>query len=268
MFLIRILSITFAAFWVFVPGFARANNLASMNKSESVIGNTVSNYRLTGADGKRVQFFSFKGKPVILSFMFTECTEACPMITNNISVLLKKFPKEMLKDFRVVSISMDTVKDSVDKLASFSKQYRDEFPNWGFYVVDEPTLKLLSEETGFTFERIAGTIDHLNRVTVLNADGVIAGHAYGVNFDKEGMEGAIKELTVPNTFKSVISSLYFKAYVLFSTYDPASKIYKPDIRLIVLGAILIILILSAVIFLPIFYFRRKAKAAKATVLGY
>ena len=49
--------------------------------SQAAIGRSVSNVEFTAADGRRLTLADFRGRPLVVSMVYTSCHEICPMTT-------------------------------------------------------------------------------------------------------------------------------------------------------------------------------------------
>ena len=61
-------------------------------------------------------------KPVLLNFIFTSCTTICPVMSAGMSQLLSNLGAKW-DEVRIVSISIDPERDSVDGLRAYAARY-------------------------------------------------------------------------------------------------------------------------------------------------
>ena len=85
-------------------------------------------------------------KITILSFVFTSCPDACPIMSENFSILQERFKDSDLIQF--VSITVDPEYDSSDILEAFSEKYSNN-NNWYFLRGDINYISTLSEKGFF-----------------------------------------------------------------------------------------------------------------------
>ena len=85
-------------------------------------------------------------KITILSFVFTSCPDACPIMSENFSILQERFKDSDLIQF--VSITVDPEYDSNDILEAFSEKYSND-SNWYFLRGDINYISTLSEKGFF-----------------------------------------------------------------------------------------------------------------------
>ena len=82
---------------------------------------SVPNFELTNFNGEIFSDSDLNEKITIISFIFTRCEGACPIMSKNFSVLQTRFENSDLVQF--VSITVDPEYDSDSILESFSNQY-------------------------------------------------------------------------------------------------------------------------------------------------
>lgn len=85
-------------------------------------------------EGRRVKFFSdvLKDRVVILSFVYTNCGDACPMITHNLTLAKKQLGEEFGRDVRFVSLSIDPERDTPAEMKRFAAKFGAVHPEWLF----------------------------------------------------------------------------------------------------------------------------------------
>ena len=95
-------------------------------------------FELTDQFGQTVSLSDYDGKVVLLTFLYTNCPDVCPIVTSQ----LRK-THEMLGDIAdevaFVAISVDPDRDSVEEARAFSDDW-DMTDNWAFLVGDEKEL--------------------------------------------------------------------------------------------------------------------------------
>jgi protein SCO1 len=116
-------------------------------------------------DNRRVKFYSdvLANKTVVISFMFTTCTEACPLINHALQQVQARIGDRMGKDIIFVSVSVDPTKDTPAVLADYRKVFQAG-KGWLFLTGDQKSIDVVSSRMGQVFERDA----HLTALLVGN----------------------------------------------------------------------------------------------------
>ncbi len=98
--------------------------------------------RLTDQNGKSVEFYDglIKGKTVVINFVFTNCNQACPMLTAQFRALERKTTELGLDGVSFVSVSIDPERDDVGALARFAEKLHAD---WTFLTGGESDIRKL-----------------------------------------------------------------------------------------------------------------------------
>jgi len=215
--------------------------------SQAAIGRQLSDYDLLDREGNAVKFTEYRGKPLIISMIYSSCFHTCPVITQYLARAVKLARSAVGEDgFNVVSIGFDARYDRPESMKTFARQRgvsRD--PYWEFLsATDATVIQQLSDNLGFIFTKTQTGFDHLAQITVVDAEGKIYRQVYGENFNPPILVETLKEIIFGNTASSEISfaRLVNKARLWCTIYDPRSNTYRFNYSMVVgFGITLIIL---------------------------
>jgi protein SCO1/2 len=117
-------------------------------------------------DNKSLSFYDdvLKGKIVILSFIYTTCRDICPVVTARLSQLEEKLGDVVGRDIFFVSVSIDPVNDTPEKL----KEYANAFsagPSWLFLTGKPADMEVIRYKLGERREKIS---QHRNEILLYN----------------------------------------------------------------------------------------------------
>jgi cytochrome oxidase Cu insertion factor (SCO1/SenC/PrrC family) len=89
--------------------------------------------RLLDQDGREVRFYTdaLRGKIVLISFIYTSCTDICPILMHNLTDVQASLGDRFGKDVFFVSISVDPEDDTPEELRKYAERY-DAKPGWTF----------------------------------------------------------------------------------------------------------------------------------------
>ncbi len=113
---------------------AAAHEMAGMDHAtRSIRAYTVPAVHLLRDDGKDVSLREEMddGRPVVLNFIFTTCTDICPLMSS----VLEQFQRRLGADaagVHVMSISIDPEHDTPARLAAYARKYHAG-PGWQHY---------------------------------------------------------------------------------------------------------------------------------------
>lgn len=149
----------------------RTQNL-SENPHLAVIGRAP-NFALYDTGGKKVRLSEYKGRVVLLAFVFTSCPGVCPLISTQMSLLQAQLKKENLFAGKacMLSVTVDPDTDTAPVLAAYAKRYGADPTGWRF-LRDEPRRlqKIMAAYNEWTKPGSKGEIDHPARVYLLDPE--------------------------------------------------------------------------------------------------
>ena len=160
-------------------------------------------YSLTNQFGEEVSFpVDYRGKVLIIGYVYTNCPDICPMITYNMRDLQREFPGE--QDFHLISISFDPERDTPEVLRSYAESYNVDQSNWSMLtgetsivneVLDKLSIATVKTPTRFTENNKAVYfIDHTDKVSLIDKKGQVRNHYLGSELDTETVIEDIKTL--------------------------------------------------------------------------
>jgi protein SCO1/2 len=80
--------------------------------------------------GANVRDADLRGRVLIADFIFTTCPDVCPLLTDQLAGLRKRFPEDAPLAF--VSFSVDPEHDTPEKLKAFAHAHGADHANWYF----------------------------------------------------------------------------------------------------------------------------------------
>jgi protein SCO1/2 len=128
-------------------------------------------FALVDQDGERVSLGRFKGRPVLLTFVFAHCQTMCPLLVQHIKQAAPSTPPS-----EVVMITLDPWRDTPSSLAAIARRW--DLPK-NFHVLSSASVaEVLSVVDAYRvpFERNeqSGDITHPGLVFLVDAEGRLA----------------------------------------------------------------------------------------------
>ena len=105
-------------------------------------------------------------KITVVSFIFTQCDGACPIMSTNMGILQKRFSGS--DELQFISITTDPDYDSKSILKDFSDKYSDK-DNWFFLRGDIGDVTTLMKD-GFKLESDLLPVGHSTRLVLIDHD--------------------------------------------------------------------------------------------------
>lgn len=217
------------------PGAKEMSEEAAVQFSQGVIGRQLRDAEFTDHNGNKVRLSDFKGKPLIVSFIYTQCANVCPTITTSMTHAIDEARRIFGSDkFEVLTIGFDTQYDTPKRLKSFANREGAGDDNWRFLSGDLISIAQASDDLGFMFFRSPKGFDHLAQVTVIDEKQVVYRQVYGEKFDIPHVIEPLKEI-IFNTQKPYFTPEgFWKRLQLFcTTYNVQADKYKFDYSIFV-----------------------------------
>jgi cytochrome oxidase Cu insertion factor (SCO1/SenC/PrrC family) len=121
------------------------------------------NTLLTDQDGQQVHFFDdlIKDKVVVINFIFTSCSDSCPLETARLRQVQKLLGDRVGKDIFFYSISIDPLSDTPAVLKAYAQRFKVG-PGWKFLTGEIDEVSDLRRKLGLFIEGVDNgrTKDH------------------------------------------------------------------------------------------------------------
>ncbi len=150
--------------------------------AEAKAGDDVPDYGLVNQDGKPIKLHNYRGKALLLTFIYTRCPmpDQCNLMSENFSNLeaeLRKQPN-LFDRTHLLSVSFDPEYDTPAVLRSYgaahSGRYSEEnFQHWEFASGTKDQIKGIAQFFGLRYYEETGQIIHSLRTAVITPDGKI-----------------------------------------------------------------------------------------------
>jgi protein SCO1/2 len=207
----------------------------ALRASQAAIGRPLGDYALTAADGRRVRLSEFRGKPLLVNFVYTGCTQVCPTTTTFLARALQEAQAALGADaFSTVTIGFNPPADSPQAMRTFARTHGLDLPHWAFLSPDSADVAALTRDFGFVYAPTAAGFDHLTQLTIVDANGRVFRQIYGDTFALPMLVGPLKELATgaPAPVQN-LAALIERVRILCTVYDPLSGRYRLNYALFI-----------------------------------
>lgn len=217
-------------------GFGPAlDQTAALRDSQAAVGRKIGDYTLLDREGRPLRLSHYRGKPLLVSFIYTGCFRVCPTTTRSLQrVVLAAQAALGEGKFKVISIGFNQPADSPQALSYFAKQYGINSPDWDFLSPPASIVPELTHDFGFSFAATQAGFDHLLQLSVVDADGRIYRQIYGEDYPADKLIEPLKQLIAgaPVADTTKLSSIIERVRLLCSVYDPATGTYRVSYGLV------------------------------------
>jgi protein SCO1/2 len=146
-------------------------------------GDKVPDFALVNQDGKQIRLSSFKGHPLLVTFIYTRCPfpDYCPLVSQNFAKIYAatKADPALGPSLRLLTISFDTAFDSPKILRQYASTFDKttggtSFARWEFAVIPPKDVKVVTDYFGLYYsEQQPGQIVHSMSTSVITPQGTI-----------------------------------------------------------------------------------------------
>jgi protein SCO1/2 len=231
------------------PAFDAGRALA---QSQAVIGRRLSDHVVTDESGRPVRLSTLRGRPLVISPVYTSCWQVCPTTTAFLAGVVD-LARQLVGEsgFTVLTIGFDAANDTPERMADYARaRGLNDAPQWIFASADPATLGRLLAEIGFTYASSSGGFDHMVQATVVDADGFVYRQVYGQTFDSPQLVDPLKRLVLGQRIADKsLPSLVDTVRLICSVYDPRTGRYRFDYSLVLSIAIGVLCFTAVAVFI-------------------
>ncbi len=102
--------------------------------------NPAPDFRLTDQFGEPTSLADFRGKVVLLTFLYTSCPDVCPVAANHLREARAALAEDGGGDTAIVVVSVDPDRDSVEAALAYSERW-DMVDGWAYLTGGEDALR-------------------------------------------------------------------------------------------------------------------------------
>jgi protein SCO1/2 len=201
--------------------------------SQAALGRQVGSHILIDSDGRPLPLADYRGRPLVISLVYTSCSSVCPTTTQHLLDAVRQARKALGKDgFAVLTVGFDARHDTPGRLASFADAQGIDGSDWRLASGGEATLAALVQDLGFSYAAAAGGFEHITQTSIIDAQGRVYRHVYGDNFPIQVFIEPLKELVFGTATRALsLTAMVDRLKFLCTVYDPNLGRYKTSYAL-------------------------------------
>ena len=143
-------------------------------------------FALTSQDGAPVALRDFRGKVVAVTFIFTLCTDTCPVLTPMMSFVQDRLGRDFGDKIAFVSVTLDPERDTPEVLKEYAQAFGANLAGWSFVTGPPEVICDLTRRYGvFAAKTENGNVDHTFLTSIIDRRGILRVQYLGVRFDPE-----------------------------------------------------------------------------------
>lgn len=207
----------------------------------------------------------FRGKPVLLNFMYYRCPMLCSMVMEGISSALTELKFNVGDQFDVITVSIDP-RDMPEQAAAKKEIYVKRYGRlgavngWHFLTAHESSIKRLTSDVGFqyAYDQQHDQFAHGTVLLVLTPQGRLSRYLYGFEYKPRDLRLALVEASAGK-----IGTATDQLLLLCYHYDAATGKYNRNaMNFVRAGGMATVVSLAAFIFVMIRRERHQAGVSR------
>lgn len=127
------------------------------------------NFLLTDQYGKQVSLAQFKGKPVVLTFLYTNCPDQCPLTAEKLHATLQDLGSAA-SNVGILAVSTDPAHDTTSAALKFSLAHRMQ-DYWHYLVGTHDKLAPIWSAYSIYARPTQQTVDHSLGLYIIDKQG-------------------------------------------------------------------------------------------------
>jgi protein SCO1 len=208
---------------------------AALQLSQGAVGGGLPDLAFQDATGRKITTADLRGKPLLVTLIYTSCSDVCPVIIESLAPAAKAAEDTLGKgSFNILTIGFDTRTDTPERMRAFAQAHNVGADNWHFVGSDKETVERLAAAVGFDYFSTVGGFDHMAQVTLLDKTGTIYRQIYGSTFEPPAIVEPLKQLVLGGE-RSIFSlaGLGDRVKLFCTVYNPVTGRYYFNYALLV-----------------------------------
>ncbi len=152
---------------------------------------------LTSQAGEAVQFGNYRGRTLVLTFIYTRCPlpNYCPLMSKQFATLQPQLRERYGDDVQLLSISFDPAYDTPNVLRDYAARYTDRLDTWTFATGDSTQVQRATELFGvFTKTTDGDEITHNLTTALIGPEGRVQRLWRGNDWTPEDVRQAVGQV--------------------------------------------------------------------------
>lgn len=167
------------------------------NGHKPLVGNSI--YQLNShwadQDGKSMPLSRFRGKPLVLAMMYTNCKDICPLIVSDMQKIEASLPEAARGQVGFALFSFDPEQDSPSQLKQYASAHALDTKRWTLLTSSADSVRMLAAVLGIRYKKdLNGDFAHSSVITVLDSEGELRHQQTGVRKDPAQVAAVLNDL--------------------------------------------------------------------------
>jgi protein SCO1 len=153
-------------------------------------------FTLTTQQGKSFSLRDLRGKVVALTFIFTSCTDTCPMLTAKLVAIQRKLATDTKSKVFFAAVTVDPEHDTPAVLQRYAQAHSADLAYWAFLTGSRAEIDEVTRGYGiYQKQKAKGDVDHTFLTSLVDKEGTLRVQYLGVRFDPKEFSDDLRALT-------------------------------------------------------------------------
>lgn len=152
-------------------------------------------FTLTNQEGRPVRLADLRGKPVLLTFIYTTCPDVCPLVTADMVRIQGVVKGRGGPDVFFLSVTTDPEVDRPDVMKAYAERHGADLTSWAFLTGAPEEMQAVWSAYGVKVRRRArGLVEHTGITLLIDPQGRIRFRYRGWSLDGPTVVSDIERL--------------------------------------------------------------------------
>jgi protein SCO1 len=160
-------------------------------------------FTLVAQNGEALSLHDLRGKVVVVTFIYTSCTDTCPMLTAKLAAIKRKLDGDGKRDPFFIAITVDPERDTPEVLRAYAQAHGAQPPGWAFLTGTTDQIREVTQGYGiYRKKQERGDVDHTFLTSLIDRQGMLRVQYLGVRFKADEFIADVRSLTREGAGKS------------------------------------------------------------------
>jgi len=150
-------------------------------------------FTLTDQNGRLVSLQNYRGKVVVMNFIYTSCTTSCPLLTATFRAVQNGLDSNLRDSTVLLSITVDPATDTPAVLKAFGEKWQADFGNWVFLTGDPVSIDSAAAQYAVFVARAENGVAHTETILLIDGQSQLRS-VFGLRADPQTIIEKVREL--------------------------------------------------------------------------
>lgn len=152
-------------------------------------------FTLVDQSGRPLALRDLRGKVVLMTFIYSSCSDVCPLITAAMTVLQRRLAAEARERVFFLSVTTEPEVDTPGVLRAYARRHAADLTSWAFLTGSPKAVREVWQAFGLPVNRRAkGVVDHPGWTLLIDREGMVRYRYLGGILGVETVLEDIREL--------------------------------------------------------------------------